>query len=52
MIFYKTWLLQARINIIEPLRGFNCGGDNLMLKIFATNIYYKYLTSTKSSKII
>jgi len=31
-------LLQARINIIKPLRGFNFGGD-----IFATIMCYNYL---------
>jgi hypothetical protein len=55
MIFCRIWLLQARINIIKPLRGFNCGGDNscykYLLQLFATIMCYNYVTSTKSNKI-
>jgi len=41
--FLLIWLLQARINIIILLRGFNCGGDNLTQQLFATIICYNYL---------
>jgi len=46
MSFCRIYLLQARINIIKPLRDFNFGGD-----VFVTIMCYKYLLQIFATNI-